>query len=70
MMAAPVKAEASLLVGTPEAIFEMDENIFGNRPLSPDGERFLANRADPHLRKHFGIRVMFGWTEQLKELQP
>jgi hypothetical protein len=39
-------------------------------PLAPDGERFLANRADPQLRKHFGIRVVFDWTEQLKSLEP
>ena len=36
----------------------------------PDGDRFLANRANPQMRKHFGIRVVFDWTDQLNELEP
>jgi len=44
--------------------------MFGTLPLTPDGERFLANRANPQLRKHFGIRVMFDWTEPREELVP
>jgi len=70
MMAVSVLAGASLEVGTPREIFEVDETIFGNLPLAPDGERFLANRANPQLRKHFGIRVVFDWAEQLKGLTP
>jgi WD40 repeat protein len=68
MMAAPVSAGQKLEVGTPEMIFEVDEMMFGDIPLAPDGERFLANRANPEMRKHFGIRVVFHWAEKLKDL--
>jgi Tol biopolymer transport system component/predicted Ser/Thr protein kinase len=70
MMAVPVEAKASLQVGTPQEVFELDETVFGLFPLAPDGERFLANRANPQMRKHFGIRVVFDWTDKLTELQP
>ncbi|MBC8423250.1 serine/threonine-protein kinase [bacterium] len=68
MMAVPLEAGATLQVGAPREIFEMDEMIFGALPLMSDGERFLANRANPEMRKHFGIRVVFDWTERINEL--
>ena len=67
MMAAQVEAGGSLQVGAPREVFEMDPTVFGTLPLSPDGKRFLANRANPQLRKHFGIRVVFAWTERLRQ---
>ena len=70
MMAASLEAGASLQVGAPREVFEMDPTVFGSLPLSPDGKRFLANRANPHLRKHFGIRVVFAWTERLRQTRP
>ena len=69
MMAAPVEVGGSFKVGAPREVFEMDPTVFGKLPLSPDGKRFLANRANPHLRKHFGIRVVFAWAERVGQGQ-
>ena len=70
MMAVSVEPGADFEVGLPREVFELDETVFGKLPLSHDGTRFLANRANPELRKHFGIRVVFGWADHLEALQP
>ena len=66
MMAATVETGEALEIGNPREVFELDENIFGNLPLAANGERFLANYADPQLRTHFGIRVVFDWADRLR----
>jgi len=70
MMAAPVETSGGLSVGTSRVVFEMGADVFGTTPLAPDGERFLVNRANPLLRKHFGIRVVFDWAARLGEAKP
>ena len=70
MMAAPIETGARVQVGTPYEVFATDSEFFGTSPLSPDGENFIISRADPQLRKHFGIRVVFDWAEQLGAFGP
>lgn len=70
MMAVSVEPGADFEVGLPREAFELDETVFGKLPMYPDGTRFLANRANPELRKHFGIRVVFRWADHLEALQP
>ncbi len=70
MMAVPIESGASIQVGTPYDIFTMDSAFSGTSPLAPDGEHFIISRADPQLRKHFGIRVVFDWAERLVEIGP
>jgi serine/threonine-protein kinase len=68
MMAAPVSTEGGLRVGAPEELFELDEEVFGPLPISPDGEKFLANLARPESEWHFGIRVVRNWVQGLEDI--
>jgi WD40 repeat protein/predicted Ser/Thr protein kinase len=65
MMAAPINTDSGFSVGTPYELFDIGTSVFGEAPMAPNGERFLVNNANPQLRKHFGIRVVFAWTEKL-----
>ena len=69
MMAVPIDLTDGLSVGTPHRIFEGNAETFGFTTMAIDGQRFLVNRANPQLRKHFGIRVVFDWAERLKKTQ-
>ncbi|MCP3859359.1 MAG: hypothetical protein GY704_06875, partial [Phycisphaeraceae bacterium] len=46
IMAATVRAGATIEIDTPVEVLEMDEMIFGETPLAPDGERFLTFALD------------------------
>ena len=67
-MAVEVDAKETFQVGSPVELFETDDIMYRSMPLSTDGQSFLANRVDPQLRKHFGIRVVFDWVGQLGDL--
>ncbi len=70
VVAVPVETDSALSVGTPSLVVELENALFGPVPLATDGERFLFVRADPQLRKHFGIRVMFDWAGKMAAGQP
>ncbi len=65
MMATPIETAGTLQVGTATKVFELDPSSLGTMPLAPDGEHFIIIDGDPQLRKHFGIRVVFDWAENL-----
>ena len=71
LMEVPIDGKSGFVAGEPKELLALPEGVngvFGKVSPSLDGERFLCTRAN--LEAGTQIRVIFDWTERLKDITP
>ncbi len=65
IMAVEYEVNDRFEAGAPQELAKLKESFFGKLELSADGDKFLVNRGNAELKKHYSIRVVPNWADKL-----
>lgn len=69
LMRVAVQTSPSLTLGVPESLFQVDTTGF-RFAITPDGDHFIFLQPGSESGPVRSLRVVFNWTEKLKQLVP